>query len=92
MTIRAYLGRLAEPLGRTRRDRDRELYEELDGHLQLHIEDNIRNGMPAPEARRQALIKLGGVQQVVEQCRDVSVETRLADKVRNVMCWVWGRA
>ena len=32
---------------------------ELDGHLQMHIEDNLRSGMSAQEARRQALLKLG---------------------------------
>jgi predicted permease len=50
--------------------RDYELAEELESHLQMHIEDNVRSGMNPAEARRQALIKLGGVEQTKENCRD----------------------
>src|ERR1700732_2243606 len=49
---------------------DRELAEELESHLQMHIEDNLRSGMNPAEARRQAIIKLGGVEQAKEQCRE----------------------
>jgi predicted permease len=56
-------------LFRTER-RDRELAEELESHLQLHIEDNLRSGMDPAEARRQALIKLGGIEQTKENYRD----------------------
>jgi len=41
--------------------REREFAEELASHLAFHIEDNLRAGMSPEEARRQALIKLGGV-------------------------------
>ena len=50
--------------------RDREFAAELDGHLQLHIDDNLRSGMSAQEARRQALLKLGGVEQTKEIYRE----------------------
>jgi macrolide transport system ATP-binding/permease protein len=50
--------------------RERELAAELESHLLLHIEDNLRAGMNAEEARRQALIKLGGVEQTKEAYRD----------------------
>src|SRR6267143_7331213 len=50
--------------------RDRELAEELESHLQMHIEDNLRSGMNPAEARRQALIKLGGIDQAKENYRD----------------------
>src|SRR2546426_12450801 len=49
---------------------DRELSAELESHLQLHIEDNLQAGMPASEARRLALLKLGGLQQTSENYRD----------------------
>jgi len=39
-------------------------------HLQMHIEDNLRAGMSPAEAYRQALIKLGGVEQTKEIYRD----------------------
>src|SRR5262249_504566 len=44
--------------------------DELQSHLQLHIDDNIRAGMTPAEARRQALLALGGVVQVEEAYRD----------------------
>src|SRR5215470_20120859 len=44
-----------------RKEREREFAEELESHLAMHIEDNLRAGMPLEEARRLALIKLGGV-------------------------------
>ena len=49
--------------------KDRELAEELEAHLQMHIEDNLRAGMTPEEARRQALIKLGGLESTKEAYR-----------------------
>jgi hypothetical protein len=49
---------------------ERELADELEIHVQLHIDDNLRAGMTPVEARRQALIKLGGVEQTKEIYRD----------------------
>lgn len=40
-------------------DREHEIAEELESHLQLHIDDNLQRGMTPEEARRQALIRLG---------------------------------
>ncbi len=65
--LRAWLVRLAGIFGSD--VRDRELAEELESHLQLHIEDNVRAGLSPEEARRQALIKLGGVEQTKEKYR-----------------------
>src|SRR6266540_6411703 len=50
--------------------RDRELAEELESHLQMHMEDNLRRGMTPEEARREALLKLGGIEQTKESYRD----------------------
>jgi putative ABC transport system permease protein len=44
-----------------RKRREREFAEELESHLAMHIEDNLRAGMSPEEARRRALLKLGGV-------------------------------
>ncbi|HEY2352610.1 MAG TPA: ABC transporter permease [Candidatus Acidoferrum sp.] len=49
---------------------DRAFAEELEGHLQMHTDENIRKGMDAAEARRNALIKLGGVEQTREIYHD----------------------
>jgi len=43
------------------KQREREFAEELESHLAFHIEDNLRAGMSPEEARRRALVKLGGV-------------------------------
>ncbi|MGH9688239.1 MAG: ADOP family duplicated permease [Candidatus Acidiferrales bacterium] len=51
-------------------ERDRELAAELESHLQMHIDDGLRTGMSPAEARRQALIKLGGVEQTKEKYRE----------------------
>src|SRR5213593_384306 len=66
--LRAWFLRLAELFNKERRDR--ELAEEIESHLQMHIEDNLRTGMGPEEARREALIKLGGIEQTKESYRD----------------------
>ena len=50
--------------------RERELADELESHLQMHVDDNIRRGMAPEEARRVAVMKLGGVDQAKEAYRD----------------------
>jgi hypothetical protein len=49
---------------------DRELEEEIESHVQMHIEDNLQSGMTPEEARRQAMIKLGGIESTKEAYRD----------------------
>src|SRR6058998_2226700 len=66
--FRAWLLRFGGLFRKQRREKD--LDAEMDSHLQLHIEDNLRAGMNAAEARRQALMKLGGVEQTKEMVRD----------------------
>jgi predicted permease len=65
---RAWMARLAGMFGRARRDRD--LAAELESHLALHIDDNLRAGMTAEEARRRAMIRLGGLEQAKELYRE----------------------
>jgi predicted permease len=50
--------------------KDSELDEEIESHLQMHIEDNLRLGLTPEKARREALIKLGGVESTKEAYRD----------------------
>lgn len=49
---------------------DRDFGDELDSILQMHVDDNLRRGMTAEEAGRQARIRLGGVEQVRQVARD----------------------
>jgi predicted permease len=62
--LRAWFLRFAGLLGWRRSDDD--FAQEMDSHLQMHIDDNLRSGMTSEEARRHALIKLGGVTQTRE--------------------------
>ena len=66
--LRTWLLRFNSLFNRQRHDR--ELADEIESHLQMHIDDNVRDGMTPEEARRQALIKLGGVEQTKEKYRD----------------------
>ena len=66
-TVRAFLLRLSGTVHGESRDT---FSEELEGHLQMHIEDNVRKGMSTTEARRDALMKLGGVEQTKELYHD----------------------
>ncbi len=66
--LRGWLARLFGLFHRKRREF--EFAEELESHLAMHIEDNIRAGMSEEEARRVALIKLGGVTLTRERCHE----------------------
>jgi putative ABC transport system permease protein len=66
--LRAWFSRLGASFRKGRRDRD--IAAELENHLRLHIEDNLRAGMNPEEARRCAIIKLGGVEQAKEIYRE----------------------
>lgn len=47
---------------------DLRLQEEIEQHLALQTEENLRAGMTPAEARRQAILKFGSVQSVREDC------------------------
>jgi predicted permease len=42
---------------------EREFAAEMESHLAMHIDDEVRAGLSAEEARRRALIRLGGLEQ-----------------------------
>jgi predicted permease len=50
---------------------------ELESHVALHTEDGVRAGLTRTEARRQALIRLGGAEQ-----------TRQAHRERRTLPWI----
>src|SRR6476659_7172414 len=47
-----------------------ELEEELRDHLARRTEEGIEDGVPVGDARRVALLELGGIEQRKEECRD----------------------
>ena len=60
----AWFSRFGGLFGKERRER--ELSAEMESHLQMHVEDNLRAGMSPEQARREAIMKLGGVEQTKE--------------------------
>jgi macrolide transport system ATP-binding/permease protein len=67
-TLRTLVARLRAPLIRARQDCD--LTIEIEGHLEMLADDNVRAGMAPEEARRRARIALGSIESVKESCRD----------------------
>jgi predicted permease len=67
------------------RRRERELSVELESHLDMHIADNVRAGMTPEEARRQALMALGGIEQTKEVYRDRRRLRPLDELVRDLV-------
>src|SRR5262249_54216942 len=53
-----------------KRELDRELDAELAGQLEMSIEANLKQGMSAEEARRRAMISLGGMDATGELHRE----------------------
>lgn len=62
---------------------ERDMDQELRFHLEMEIEGNLKRGMSLPEARREALLRFGGIEKFKEECRDVRgaplVESLLQD-------------
>jgi predicted permease len=50
--------------------RDADLEAEIAAHLDLAIEENLQRGLPPAEARRQALIRFGGIEPAKFQQRE----------------------
>ena len=53
----------------TRRDQDERLREEVEEHIALQTEENLRAGFSAVEARRRAMLKFGGVEAMKQDYR-----------------------
>ena len=49
---------------------DQEMKEELRQHLEEQISENVARGMSPEQARRSALLAMGGITQIEQQCRD----------------------
>jgi putative ABC transport system permease protein len=52
-------------------DQDKEFTQELDDHLAMSTEENVRRGMPWEEANRAARLRLGGLTQLRETNREL---------------------
>jgi predicted permease len=66
------------------RREDGEFVTELESHVTMHTEDGIRAGMSPEEARRQALIILGGAEQTRQAYRERRTLPWLESLLRDV--------
>ena len=66
-----------------RKSMEEEMNEELRSHFERQVEKLAKSGLPPEEARRQARLKFGGLDQVKEACRDARgvnfIETSIDD-------------
>jgi predicted permease len=80
-------------LAMARKDRlDREFDEELTTHLELLIDEGRRRGLSHTDARRQALLKLGGLESIREEHREhrgMPVVDVLARDLRYAVRMLW---
>ena len=67
-----------------RRTLESGLDEEIRFHIDQQIEKNLRAGMRPDEARRQALLKFGGLERARESTRDEIRPALLEDSVRDL--------
>jgi putative ABC transport system permease protein len=69
---------------RGNRRRDIEFNAELESHVAMHTDDGIRAGLSPEEARRQALIRLGGAEQTQQAYRERSTLPWVENLLRDV--------
>src|SRR5580704_10775631 len=67
-SLRALAARFIGMFSKNRREDD--FSAELESHLQMQVDDNVRAGMNPDEARRAALMKLGGLEQTKQSYRE----------------------
>jgi predicted permease len=67
-SLRAWFARLCGVFASSGHERD--LKAEIESHLQMHVDDNLRAGMTPVEARRRAVLALGSVEGTKEAVRD----------------------
>jgi putative ABC transport system permease protein len=70
---------------------EQDLDTEMAAHLEFAIEENLKRGMPAEEARRQALIRFGGLEQAKQRHREarggLALGTLIQDLEYAVRMW-----
>jgi putative ABC transport system permease protein len=71
---------------RSHREREARLRQELELHLELATEANIRRGMMPDEARRAARIALGATEHFKEEARDQFRSAVLASLAQDLRC------
>ena len=67
-----------------RRPADEDFARELESHLEMLTQENVRRGMTPQEARRAAQLRLGGITQIRERRREMQTLPFLETFVRDV--------
>jgi macrolide transport system ATP-binding/permease protein len=80
--LRAWLSRIAGLA--LREQRERALAAEIDSHIAMHVEDKMRAGLTAEQARRDAILQLGGLESTKQAYRDRSTIPLLEALFRDV--------
>jgi predicted permease len=63
---------------------DQELKDELRDHLEQQIKENLVSGMSPEDARYSALLAMGGMTQIEQQCRDARGTSVIDDLVHDL--------
>jgi predicted permease len=66
--LRAWIVRIAGLVAR--QQREQAFADEIDSHLEMHIEEKMRAGMGRDQARREAILRLGGVEPTKQAYRE----------------------
>ena len=80
--LRTWLPRLRGVFAKDALESD--LSQEIESHLQMHIDDNLRAGMSPQEAKRVAVMKLGGIDATKEAYRDRSTIPILESTIQDI--------
>ena len=80
--LRAWVSRLIATVFRSNADPD--LEAELESHLALHVDDLVRRGVDVRQARRLALLKLGGLEGPKEASRERRTLPLLETSLRDI--------
>jgi predicted permease len=62
---------------------DQELADEIESHIQLHADEYVRTGVSPEEARRRAIVALGGIESTKEAYRERRGLPRLESLIRD---------
>src|ERR1700739_4861914 len=68
----------------SRRPADKEFARELESHLEMLAQENVRRGMTPEEAQRAARVRLGGITQIPEKHREMHTLPLLETLVQDI--------
>ena len=75
---------LLNVFGGRRRRLERDLERELGSHLDSRTDELVRGGVDRTQARKRAMLELGGPAQVQEEVRDAWISRWLGDRARDL--------